>query len=70
MWKPLNRPALALLMAASVTGCMTSSPALQSEFCAIAEPIRLTDSEWVALSVESRDMVLRHDVAGERLCGW
>jgi hypothetical protein len=52
-----------------LTGCATA-PAPQSEFCAIAEPIRLTDSEWAALSVESRDMVLRHDVAGERLCGW
>jgi len=66
----LKQLAASLTILASVSGCATSSPAPTSDFCLIAEPIRLLDSEWAALSEQSVEAILRHDAAGEKLCGW
>ena len=59
-----------LLIPLSLAACVTSSPAPQNDFCAIAEPIRLLDSEWAVLSAESARLILGHNAAGEAVCGW
>ena len=68
--KQKPRVIVSLLILVSLAACATSSPAPQNDFCAIAEPIRLLDSEWAMLSRESTTMISRHNAAGEAVCGW
>jgi len=71
MSKLFEKVVIALSILASVSGCATSSPApVTNSFCQIAEPIRLTEKEWRALSDESARQIERHLAAGETLCGW
>lgn len=71
MLKLFGKAVIASWILASVSGCVTSSPApVTNSFCEIAEPIRLTEQEWRALSDESARQIERHLAAGETLCGW
>ena len=60
----------AALLCLALSACATTPPAPASDFCLIAEPIRLTDAEWAALSEQSAGAILRHNAAGEAVCGW
>jgi hypothetical protein len=55
-----------LLILLSVSGC--AKPQLGSSFCAIYEPVKMTDVEWSQLSEQSETMILRNQATYLALC--
>ena len=60
----------AAVLCLALSACATTPPAPASDFCLIAEPIRLTAAEWAGLTDESAAAILQHNAAGEAVCGW
>ena len=58
--------AMLLLIAVSTAGCATD-PRLNSD-CDWAQPIR--PSRQDVLTRQTREQILAHNEAGQRLCGW
>jgi hypothetical protein len=57
---------IAALAAMALAGCTTTA----GDFCDVAKPMRPSQAALAAMDGQEVAEMLRHNLAGQRLCGW
>lgn len=58
----------ALLTSCVATGCATTNPVVEPDYCATAKPIYISKTDVIS-DATARE-ILEHNLTGQKLCGW